>query len=678
MRAGGEAAAKGRRDEDLADGGAAADIAGGDRAGPRRHRGGGRVRPGACRGWAPSSPPCSARSSSRSAPTSPTTTPTPSAAPTPPTGSGRCGSPRPGWSPRSGCSPRPGSPSRSPIACGIYLATVAGIVILLIGAALDRRRRPLHRRPAALRLRRARRGLRLPLLRPGRRQRLLLRAGRTARRAAAGALDRGRLPRHRDPRRQQRPRPGDRPARGQDDAGGADGPRATRSTSTGCWCSAPSSSCRSRWCRRSAALLPLIGLLALPLAIKPMRAMSNRTDGPALNGALAATGALLARLQPAGRARAADLQLRRAERLSAMRLASVEVIPYALPFREPYVTARGTARRGARWCCCGCATRTGSIGLGEAVPLSLRGGATLDAGGARSWRRLGELDARGGRRGGNVGDAARLPPSAGTSAPARCAALDALLDLGERRPATATAAAHAPVPCNATLIAGRAGSGRRRRAALGEDGFTTFKLKLGAGDDVGAGRAVREAVGPGGADPGRRQRRLGPWRRRSAILAELEPLGDRARRAAGRDAGARRPSWRRATSIPLAGDESVETAPTPSGPSRPGACRLTGIKLSKVGGPEAAMRDRRGAARLRLQRPRRPGRDRARRRGRPDAARRAGRQRSSCAHGLATQRLFASTIAAVECELRDGMLHLPPGPGLGVEIDEEALDAHRL
>ena len=33
-----------------------------------------------------------------------------------------------------------------------------------------------------------------------------------------------RLPRHRDPRRQQRPRHGDRPARRQDDPGGADGP----------------------------------------------------------------------------------------------------------------------------------------------------------------------------------------------------------------------------------------------------------------------------------------------------------------------------------------------------------------------------------------------------------------------------------------------------------------------
>ncbi len=43
-----------------------------------------------------------------------------------------------------------------------------------------------------------------------------------------------------------------------------------------------------------ASALPLIGLLALPLAIRPMRVMSSRTDGPALNATLAATGAVLA------------------------------------------------------------------------------------------------------------------------------------------------------------------------------------------------------------------------------------------------------------------------------------------------------------------------------------------------------------------------------------------------
>jgi 1,4-dihydroxy-2-naphthoate polyprenyltransferase len=43
-----------------------------------------------------------------------------------------------------------------------------------------------------------------------------------------------------------------------------------------------------------ASALPLIGLLALPLAVKPMRAMSSHTDGPTLNAALAQTGAVLA------------------------------------------------------------------------------------------------------------------------------------------------------------------------------------------------------------------------------------------------------------------------------------------------------------------------------------------------------------------------------------------------
>ncbi|HKH22802.1 MAG TPA: 1,4-dihydroxy-2-naphthoate octaprenyltransferase, partial [Solirubrobacterales bacterium] len=37
----------------------------------------------------------------------------------------------------------------------------------------------------------------------------------------------------------------------------------------------------------------LLGLLSLPLALRPARAVLTRTDGPALNGALAGTGALL-------------------------------------------------------------------------------------------------------------------------------------------------------------------------------------------------------------------------------------------------------------------------------------------------------------------------------------------------------------------------------------------------
>jgi 1,4-dihydroxy-2-naphthoate octaprenyltransferase len=43
-----------------------------------------------------------------------------------------------------------------------------------------------------------------------------------------------------------------------------------------------------------ASWLPLIGLLAAPLAIKPARVLATRHDGPALNGVLAATGGVLA------------------------------------------------------------------------------------------------------------------------------------------------------------------------------------------------------------------------------------------------------------------------------------------------------------------------------------------------------------------------------------------------
>jgi L-alanine-DL-glutamate epimerase-like enolase superfamily enzyme len=109
-----------------------------------------------------------------------------------------------------------------------------------------------------------------------------------------------------------------------------------------------------------------------------------------------------------------------------------------------------------------------------------------------------------------------------------------------------------------------------------------------------------------------------------------------------------------------------------------GACAYTGIKLSKVGGPEAALAIAdilpafitsaldgpvgiAAAAQVAL-----------------SLAETTHPERLHLAHGLATQRLFAETIASVECELRNGLLHFPPGPGLGVEIDEEALQAHRI
>src|SRR3954447_22372318 len=64
------------------------------------------------------------------------------------------------------------------------------------------------------------------------------------------------------------------------------------------------------------------------------------------------------------------------ERVLNVRFASVEVIPYALPFKEPYVTARGVLRQ-REMVLLRVRDADGVVGLGEAVPLSLRGGVGL-------------------------------------------------------------------------------------------------------------------------------------------------------------------------------------------------------------------------------------------------------------------------------------------------------------
>ncbi len=352
-----------------------------------------------------------------------------------------------------------------------------------------------------------------------------------------------------------------------------------------------------------------------------------------------------------------------------MRIASVEIVPYALPFREPYVTAAGSLTR-RELVLLRVHSEDGLVGLGEAVPLSLRGGTALGT-------VVGELERLSGRE--TLDEPALRGDVPALSAPARCAALTALLDLRGKRAAAeggVSAGPSPPVRCNATLTAGEpveVVSAAERWAA---DGFSTFKLKLGVGDDVAQVRAVREAVGP------RARIRIDAncaWDVETAkrTLSELEPYEielaeqpvatiEEAAEVAG------------STPIPLAADESVECRADAERVTASGAFALTGIKLSKVGGPEEALEiaevlpayvtsalDGPVGIAAALQVAQSLG----------DLGRTAG---ESLAHGLATQRLFASTIASTECKLRGDMLYPPPGPGLGVEIDEAALDAHRL
>jgi o-succinylbenzoate synthase len=353
-----------------------------------------------------------------------------------------------------------------------------------------------------------------------------------------------------------------------------------------------------------------------------------------------------------------------------VRIASVEVVPYALPFRRPYVTARGWLEQ-REMALLRLRTEEGLVGLGEAVPLSLRGGVTL----AQVIEELQRLDQR------EALDEATLSSEAvGLSPPARCAALTALLDLRGRRAAAehgeAMGSCASPVRCNATLVAGEPAAVAGDAEDWAADGFSSFKLKLGAGDDVGQVRAVRDAVGP---EANIRVDVNGSWDVETAKrrLAELEPFDiELAEQPVATIEEAA--ELAASTLIPIAADESVESRADAERAAAAGACAMTGIKLSKVGGPEAAIAiaevlpaylssalDGPVGIAVAAQVAATLG----------EAGDRPG---TGLAHGLATQRLFASTIAAAGPELRGDMLHSPEGPGLGVEIDEEALEAHRL
>jgi len=352
-----------------------------------------------------------------------------------------------------------------------------------------------------------------------------------------------------------------------------------------------------------------------------------------------------------------------------MRLASVEVIPYALPFKKPYVTARGRLER-REMVLLRLRSEDGLIGLGEAVPLSLRGGATTA-------QVVAELE--GLARRDEVDEEALGGGAPALSAPARCAALTALLDLRGRRAAAGEAglaeATPEPVECNATLVAGEPAAVATDAEHWASEGFSTFKLKLGVGDDVGQVRATREALGPGARI---RVDANAAWDVETArrTLGEIEPFDvELAEQPVATLEEAALVSG--STSIPLAGDESIEDRGDAVRAVKLGACKLAGVKLSKVGGPEEAIAIAEvlpsfvssaldgpvgiaAAAQV------------------AQTLDQAALGIPRFAHGLATQRLFSSTIASVECELRNGLLYPPAGPGLGVEIDEAALAAHRL
>ncbi len=337
-------------------------------------------------------------------------------------------------------------------------------------------------------------------------------------------------------------------------------------------------------------------------------------------------------------------------------MSTFEVIPYALPFREPYVTARGELTR-REMVLLRVRDDDGVEGLGEAVPLSLRGGVTIE-------EVVAELE--------GLGPETDLDEVV-LSRPAHCALSTALFDIAEKREGSKTV--HAPVRCNATLVTGEPAAVAAEAERWAADGFGTFKLKVGAGDDVAQVRAVREALGP---EAKIRLDANGSWSLEEAteILAAVEPLGiELVEQPVATIAEASELAKR--TSIWLAGDESIVTLEDAEEAIRADSFSVTGVKLSKVGGiePGKALAGRmRSYVASSLDGP--VGIAISRRLAEWIDSPRFFYERFD--HGLATQRLFAATIATEECALEGDMLQEAPGPGLGIVIDEDSLRRHRL
>ncbi|HSR24260.1 MAG TPA: mandelate racemase/muconate lactonizing enzyme family protein [Candidatus Eisenbacteria bacterium] len=358
-----------------------------------------------------------------------------------------------------------------------------------------------------------------------------------------------------------------------------------------------------------------------------------------------------------------------------MQLEELEVIPYSLPFRDPYVTARGELRernlilvrlRGE-----------GLEGLGETAALSLRGGARIDAIAAeireRCWPAL--LDGR-------------LDPDRIWSAIARCrnrgasaqavAAVDiALHDLVGRATGQPVwrllgASEAQPTACNATLPAANPAATRTMAEDWHAQGFRTFKLKVGLAGDVTQVATVRQTLGPqvairvdanGAWSVDDATERLRAMARHTIELAE-QPVGTFEQMV----------EVRRRVDVRLAADESLVSPFDARRARELGACELAAVKVAKVGGLGAALEIAEvipsylssalegpvgiAAAVHAVQALRARGGD------------------AGVAHGLATERLFSTTVGRGATVERDRLL-VGDRPGLGVEIDEEALAARR-
>ena len=240
------------------------------------------------------------------------------------------------------------------------------------------------------------------------------------------------------------------------------------------------------------------------------------------------------------------------------------------------------------------------------------------------------------------------------------------------------------VPVNAVLIAS---SDAQRRPAKIQDaarslvqgGFRTLKIKreIDAPDPVEIVQSVREAVG---SDVRIRLDLNGDLAEKEAIRVlrgltdlDLEYVEQPIDPSLGAAALAR---VRRAVHVPIAADEAVEDPATAAELLATGAVDVLVVKPMRVGGPRTAIRIARAAAdsgvRTTISTFYETGV------GVAAALHVAAAIPGDNAHGLATGALLADDLIVDPLAVVDGLMTVPAGPGLGIELDSAAVVRLRI
>lgn len=235
---------------------------------------------------------------------------------------------------------------------------------------------------------------------------------------------------------------------------------------------------------------------------------------------------------------------------------------------------------------------------------------------------------------------------------------------------------------NALLLANPRGGEPRAigavAASLVAAGFRCLKLKREVGSPglEAALRAIRESVGPSVAlrldlNGDLTEHGAIEWLRTLA-WADLEYAEQPIPASLGPQALAR---VRRAVPMPIAADEAVTDPDAAAELLLTDACDVLVVKPARVGGPRQAHRIVRAATEagvgVTISTLYETGI------GLAAAAQVAATVPGDGAHGLGTGAFLEDDLVGGAMVVRDGTLALPDGPGLGVTLDEAALERHR-